>query len=275
MGMRRFLLAGAFLAAAAAPTLAADLARPVYRAPVMVAVPFSWTGFYVGANAGYAWGNSDVTSVFACPSGICPFMKAINLAAFTAGGTGSVSGNGFTGGVQGGYNWQAGNIVAGAEADFNAFHVNSSLTRTGLPVPAPNVPPASFSVANTLDSKWLLTVRGRLGWTVVPSVLVYATGGLAVSRLEAANFFADTQPAVTSGASSASTTKTGWTVGGGVEASIYHNWTAKIEYLYVDLGSVSTTASATAPGLAGADVYSTSVDLRANIVRAGLNYKFF
>jgi outer membrane immunogenic protein len=105
-------------------------------------------------------------------------------------------------------------------------------------------------------------------------VLAYATGGLAISKLEVANFFADSQPAQTSGASSASAIKTGWTLGGGVEAAIYYNWTAKIEYLYVDLGSVSTTALATAPGLAGANVYSTSADLRANIVRVGLNYKF-
>jgi outer membrane immunogenic protein len=125
--MKKLLLAGAgFAALAAGPAFAADLARPVYRAPVVYAPVASWTGFYVGANAGYAWGDSDVTSIFACPSGVCPFRNPVNLATFTAGGTGSASkGSGFTGGVQAGYNWQVGNIVAGAEVDYNAFHVDT------------------------------------------------------------------------------------------------------------------------------------------------------
>jgi len=100
---------------------AADL--PV-KAPLYKATPeavYNWTGFYVGGNAGWAWGNSSATSVFTCPTPVCSRSIAANLAAFGAGATGSSSPNGFTGGLQAGYNWQAGSAVYGLETDFNAF----------------------------------------------------------------------------------------------------------------------------------------------------------
>jgi outer membrane immunogenic protein len=128
--MKKLLLAGiSFAALVAGPTMAADLARPAYVPPVPVvyAPVWSWTGFYVGANAGYAWGRSDLNSFIVCPDGIgsgtCPISQASNLSNIASGASGSATANGFTGGIQAGYNWQIGALVLGAELDFNSFHL--------------------------------------------------------------------------------------------------------------------------------------------------------
>jgi outer membrane immunogenic protein len=97
---------------------------------------------------------------------------------------------------------------------------------------------------------WLGTVRGRLGYAF-DRFLPYVTGGLAVGGVKTS----------VAGFGDSSDTKAGWTVGGGIEAAIAGPWTAKVEYLYVDLGSSDT-------------VLGSSADFRTNIVRAGLNYRF-
>src|SRR5262245_24659799 len=105
---------------------AADLPRkaPAYAPPPPV---YNWTGWYVGLNAGATWGHSDVNSAFSCPGpGSCFYSNPLNLAAFSAAGTGSLSDTGFIGGIQTGYNWQSGNLVAGVEADFNSFNFHKS-----------------------------------------------------------------------------------------------------------------------------------------------------
>jgi outer membrane immunogenic protein len=278
MEMRRFLLAGALLAAAAAPALAADLARPapVYVPPPVLVPVWSWTGFYIGGNAGYAWGHFDPTSSFACPTGSgaisCAYSFPANLAVVSAAATGAFSPNAFTGGIQAGFNWQVGAAVFGIESDFNAFHLSSSLSAGGaFPLASTN-----FAVNASAHTDWLYTLRGRLGWAVIPTALVYATGGLAVTKVNVSNTFTDNFVPVTVGASSSSTTRAGWTLGGGAELGLNHNWTVKAEYLYVDFGSAvgTTLTTNTIPAVLGPDLLTTSTRLHANIVRFGLNYKF-
>jgi outer membrane immunogenic protein len=164
-----------------------------------------------------------------------------------------------------------GKVVTGLEADFNSlsFHKSSSL---GGPVPVGGL---SFAVTTAVDTSWLATARGRLGWEVTPGYLIYATGGLAVTEIKVSNSFADNFAPVVSGTSSTRKTKAGWTIGGGIEAALQGNWTVKAEYLYVNFGSVSTTfATNTVAPATVADVMTTSADLRASIVRVGFNYKF-
>jgi outer membrane immunogenic protein len=253
---------------------------PVYKAPVEAV--YNWTGWYVGANAGALWGQSDVTSSAPCtatgspPGYFCTTTSGLaNGAAVGAAGTGSLSASGFTGGVQAGYNWQTGNVVLGLETDFNAFHFSGSQTVSAhYPVSGPLVGTGNvFTVGTSADADWLFTARGRIGWTVTPNVLGYATGGLAVTQLKAANSFSDDQGATGGGSNSA--TKTGWVVGGGVEWAFDKNWSAKAEYLYVDFGSVSVNSIITSPISGGySQAISTSADLTANIARVGINYKF-
>ena len=162
--MKKALLVGAAIAAMlAAPAMAADLPAkaPVYNAPV--AAPYNWTGLYIGANAGYGWGNQAI--------GVIGDPLIVQPGFLTPNGISSVSGNpkGFVGGGQIGYNWQSGQMVYGVEADFDAAHIASSQDIhfiAGIP----------RTVHGDQNLNWLGTLRGRLGFTPVDRLLVYATG---------------------------------------------------------------------------------------------------
>ncbi len=135
-----------------------------------------------------------------------------------------------------GYNYQMGQVVFGLEGDIDWSNIRGSGVCGGL----------SCSVRND----WLGTVRGRLGYAI-DRFMPYVTGGAA---------FGDIKTSV-AGVGDAHTTKAGWTVGGGIEAAIAGPWTAKVEYLYVDLGR-------------GGSVLGSDAKFQTNIVRAGLNYRF-
>jgi len=136
------------------------------------------------ATPGTLGGQSDVNSNFSCaagPGGVnCPINNATNLANISAAATSSLSPQGFTGGVQAGYNLQSGSTVFGLETDFNAFDLDKSRSAA---LPSVTGTGSIFHPETTVDTHWLLTFRGRLGWTVTPTVLLYATGGLAVTEL--------------------------------------------------------------------------------------------
>jgi outer membrane immunogenic protein len=156
------------------------------------------------------------------------------------GGRSGYGGNA-TGGLIGGtlgYNWQVGQGVFGLETDLDWASIKGSGTDV---------------FGNSVDTKnnYLGTVRGRLGYAW-DSVMLYVTGGLAYGNLKSTSALGDS-----------STTRAGWTLGGGLEFAVAGPWTAKVEYLYVDLGDAPT-----APGVLNGGRFST------NIVRAGLNYRF-
>jgi outer membrane immunogenic protein len=145
---------------------------------------------------------------------------------------------------------------------------------------APSGVAGTYTSTATTSTDWLFTFRGRLGWTVTPTALLYATGGLAVTDLKVGNFYVDQFTGATgsvTGASSNNVSKLGWTAGAGIEWALIRNWTAKVEYLYVNFGSINTTLLTTLSGAPGATVpnqMATSANLYANIVRAGINYRF-
>jgi outer membrane immunogenic protein len=230
----------------------------------MVAAPaYSWTGLYVGGNAGGAWGNFDPSTVAVVNP--ATGLTAPNAAIVTAlGATQSIKPSGFVGGLQAGYNWQTANFVYGLEADIESFHLSGSSNSAGAFAGA--IPVALAASASTT---WLATARGRIGFAA-NNWLLYATGGAAFSDLKGSFSYADAIPHTE--AASFSNTKVGYTVGGGVEAGIWGGWTAKAEYLYVNFGSVSGSGNLSAP-LSG-QVLLHSIDLKANIVRLGLNYRF-
>src|SRR6185503_15942077 len=105
------------------------------------------------------------------------------------------------------------------------------------------------------------------------NVLAFATGGVALTRLEVANGFSDTNGIL--GSARSSETKVGWTVGGGLEWGLSRNWSVKAEYLYLNFGSVSASGTVVAPpgGVAYANGLSTSADLTAHVARAGVNFR--
>jgi outer membrane immunogenic protein len=171
-------------------------------APPTVFIPppqiFSWTGFYVGANAGWGWANT--TGSFTSTAGT---------------GTFSASGNGFVGGGQAGYNWQTGPLVLGVEADFQGTSANGTFST-----------PTGPAISGTAKTPWFGTARARVGYAV-DRLMVYATAG---------GVYGDTSlngagPAT--GSFSSSTTFWSWTAGAGLEYAFYGCWSAKLEYLYV------------------------------------------
>jgi outer membrane immunogenic protein len=145
-----------------------------------------------------------------------------------------------------GYNYQVNQVVLGVEGDIDWANINGS-TNTGCT--------AVGGTGCTTGDNWLSTVRGRLGYAA-DRFLPYITGGAAFGDVKASG----------PGLTGTDTTNAGWTLGGGIEFAIAGHWTAKAEYLYVDLGNVSC-------GLAcGAAVQN--VNWHANIGRVGLNYRF-
>lgn len=256
----------ALCALSAVPAAAADLnLAPFYKAPPPAAAS-NWTGFYLGAHAGYGWGEASVSNI---PG---PAFTPGQAQWLIDNGSPTLRPSGAMGGFQAGYNVQTGSVVWGVEADFSFSGVEASRT-TPLLVPPALLALNDRSFAETDSLKWLATFRGRIGWAT-PHLMLYATGGLALGQREFSQFVL-TDPTVNFNnlRNSVSTTKAGWTLGGGVEYALTRNWSVKGEYLYTDLGTISaTTDSDTAPGL-GVTLTSSS-HLRLHSARGGINYKF-
>ncbi|WP_457797141.1 outer membrane protein [Methylocystis sp. S23] len=205
--------------------VAADL--PSIKAPPAPPQPlFSWTGFYVGPTIGGGWANTGSIDGVSLTPGL-----AATGVAWTSVSPGA---SGVIGGVQAGYNYQfAGTgFVVGLETDFLGADINSSTTVIGSPV----VGTAVFPFITTRQSlDWFGTVRGRVGYAILPTLLIFGTGGFAYGHTSS-NFVIGFTNGFFDGAWE-SATRTGWTAGGGLEWAFLPNLSLKIEYLYVDLGS--------------------------------------
>jgi outer membrane immunogenic protein len=239
MGKRGFLIAtsAGFAAAAAMPgAQAADMPVKAQRYYEPAA---SWAGWYIGAHAGAAWQKADVNS-----NGYF-FDKGKVLLS-----SASISKTGFIGGGQIGYNWQHGNFVFGIEADGSGLSGRASAS--------------VGSDAATYSSRisWLSTVRGRFG-LAVGDTMAYMTAGVAFGGVR--NSVALSPPNSDDSSHSSSKTKTGWTVGGGVEHMLNRNWTIGLEGLFVDLGRSTIDT----------DGFGTfQFNNQAIIGRLKVNYKF-
>jgi outer membrane immunogenic protein len=283
---------------------AADLPR---KATAVLPPPpvIGWTGFYTGLNVGYGWGGHlDVAGTGTSISfpGLIPITNSL---AFE--GAHSQNLSGVIGGGQVGYNYQfSPKWVLGLEADIQGSGQRKTSTFAD-PIAAAfcngaqNPPPTCFltnpfngAAVTGYEAKidWFGTVRGRVGWLVTDQVLLYATGGLAYGQVGVSGNVnvSGSQPSLpaftwagTSGFS-ASKTNIGFVVGGGIEgkftAWLSQNWSWKLEYLYLDLGSLDASAPFVAVSslpigitdIVGATTYHAH--FTDNIVRVGINYKF-
>lgn len=265
--------------AAISAASAADMAPRYTKAPPPVVEVWNWTGFYLGGNAGYSWGRSNTdVSYFNTVTGlpIAPPAGSILGSGFDM--------NGAIAGGQAGYNWQVNNWVWGLEADIQwsdekgrGIHSCSATLIGGPCLPGLTfLPPGATGTSLALDQKleWFGTLRGRAGLVATPQVLLYATGGLAYGSIKSTATLAGFTPAGIAVAAVGTNTETrvGWTVGAGMEGMITRNWTAKLEYLYMDLGGFNAGTFTLAPAATiGGNVHSNFTD---HILRAGLNYKF-
>jgi outer membrane immunogenic protein len=265
----------ALMAVGTVAAQAADLpTRKEAPAPVFVPPPFTWTGFYVGVNAGgIAPSGGRGASLLDTNPATSGFLSAD-----FPGGLGSQS-VGFLGGGQAGYNWQTGAFVLGVETDFDGSTLSKSINNTGTPFGlAAGALSSDFLSVNAKTSlSWLGTTRARLGFVATPDnrLMIYATGGVAYGG-GSSNFSAIDATTGSIFTASPSSTRVGWVVGGGVEYAVTNNITVKGEYLYADLGSSNfnsignTAANIAFPGVSVAGHYSYN----ASIFRAGVNYKF-
>lgn len=279
---------------------AADLAT-IKGPPPAPPAPM-WKGFYVGLNAGGIWSNGGSAEVSTYPiaSSLTGSNTNANSVFWTSlnGPINIGSTNGFIGGGQLGYNWQPGylnnNLVAGFEADIQGVVATGNTTRA-----VNNIWPISTggTVWNSLNANGNMnffgTVRGRIGYLAMPNLLLFGTGGLAYGNVSYSVNLA--QYGFNSGGvanqvafanANNANVQVGWTAGGGAEWMFMPNWSAKVEYLYYDLGSTDLILNSYAGRLGsgtGAVVSSStgawtasSINPRVtgNLVRAGVNYHF-
>ena len=268
--MKKFLLAVASVVLGTASVQAADLAAHYTKAP-MIAAAYSWTGFYVGGNVGGQWGNSNAATSTLDPP--VSYFATSSPAAIAAVGAQHINSSSVTGGFTAGYNWQVNNAVFGLEGDINYFGFKGSASGSAV---YPCCAPTNFTINSQVSADWLATIRGRIGFLATPSWLLYATGGVAIADVKGNFSFTDTFAAATeSGA--IRDTRVGWTAGVGGEYAVGNGWSLKAEYLYVDLGRSSVTSNNLSLGGGAplsAQTFTHSFDIKSNIVRVGVNYKF-
>ncbi|MBZ5520750.1 MAG: outer membrane beta-barrel protein [Acidobacteriia bacterium] len=252
------------LAAVSAVPTAAAKAPAAVAAPPAMASSFNWTGFYVGGHFGYGRGNGNMT--------VEPLPTAatfVNLGPTQL----HTDPSGKIGGIQGGYNWQHGDVVLGAEADYSFADMNGAkvispiIQNNNTPFPGPG-----NNITALQDTDWIGTVRARVGLVPVARLLVYGTGGLAYGHV---TYFANTdfKPVGTENYPAfIDKTKNGWCVGTGAEVGLATHFTARFEYLYYDLGRETLTASPNPPLPPFGIRYSWATS--AQLFRGGFNVKF-
>lgn len=284
------ILSGSALAADLPPRGPAIAPAPSYISPAPM-----WSGFYVGVQAGWMWGGDGAKEVDSFFDGDTP--QAFNRADYTLRalpGNQSYDSSGAMGGLTVGWNYQMGSAVLGVEGDLSFSGLDGS-KRTGgiyaynLPEATPPVTtnyPVSTASSSSMD--WFATLRARAGFLVTPATLLYATGGLAFAdvsasmRVAGSYYVADPAgPVAWVSNASAGETKTGWTLGAGVEHKFSRNWSLKLEYLYYDLGDLTVRNDMSA-ALVGGIVASNQItawktnkyDFSGSVFRGGVNYQF-
>ncbi len=241
--MRHLLASIALIALAPVAALAADL--PV-RAPAPTPMAFvpghSWTGFYLGAQVGWQRERNQFQDVDLLTRDV---LRATS------------SNSAFIGGVHMGYNHQMGSLVLGVEADIEAARTKHNFTDVDI------IQGVGFPWGYRASTDWQGSLRARLGLDA-GFALLYVTGGLAVAD-GSYRYFDTFVPGLTERFSN---TRTGWTAGAGVEYALGHNWSARVEYRYTDLGRVSHQ-----PVVVWQD-YIERHETTSHAVRVGVSYRF-
>jgi outer membrane immunogenic protein len=266
-----FAAAGLCVGLSAAAS-AADLGRPPpapFYTKAPIAVPFSWTGYYIGLNAGGHWGHdSDPATVTANT-----FWFPQNLAIMDAALPTTLSQSGFVGGAQLGYNWQVSSFVFGGEADIMGLSGSASRTRI---IPW-LVSPQQATLGDSANDRWMATLRARAGFAF-DRILIYGTGGGAVANWAISHSYSDNFPLANTPLTTTqlTTTRSGWTAGGGIEYAVTTNWSVRGEYLYADFGTAHSNLTFINPfGVVPSGATIGHADhLTESLARAAVSYKF-
>lgn len=223
----------------AGPALAADLYVPPPAAPMMSPTPvYNWSGFYIGANVGYASADADAAFVTAPFAGI-PI---------------TASPKGFLGGIQAGANFQTGNVVLGVQGALDAADINDTYADPTIGVVALGGGAAPGSTVTT-KTDWTGSLLARAGYSF-GAFLPYVTGGYVAAHVKTA---------ATSGNISDDQVLNGWGLGVGLDMALDENWSAEIQYLHSELSG---------PNFYSGQPYENSANPKTNAVTAAINYKF-
>jgi outer membrane immunogenic protein len=253
--MQRQFLAGVALAMMAGSAFAADMPLKAV-APVAL---YDWGGTYIGGVIGGAWGTNDISD---------PGLGFIGGTLLGVPVIQTNNPSGFIGGIEGGSRYQFGKLVVGWEADITWGGLNNTSTTTFTsPIPGAAIPPFTRSI--TTNTKWVATTVSTLG-IAHNNWLLYGKAGVAWENVNYTDNWAIGGVPLFGG--TGSDTRTGWTVGTGLEWAFYQNWSAKVEYDYMDFGTRNVAINGT---LGGTGVQAGIQDNNhINQVKAGLNYRF-
>jgi outer membrane immunogenic protein len=241
------LAAAAILLASTSISSAADLAvKAPYAAPAAV---WSWTGFYIGAHAGAGWGTTETTLTSVTGA---PIPAGIALT--------QNSKSGFLGGGQIGYNWESGWAVFGVQGDIAGLDVKGT------------TPCLALGASCTAKSDWLSTVTGRFGGVVADRTLVYVKGGAAWMHTDHTLSFPVGFGGPAGASVSSSTTTFGWLLGLGAEYAFSPNWSAFIEYNYIEFDKKNMALDFS--GFGAPAILNVDVTNKLSIAKVGVNYKF-
>jgi outer membrane immunogenic protein len=223
---------------------------PVYKA--VEVVPYNWTGIYIGGNVGYGWGSTQSTAVTGNAN--FPVGFVFDRADMT----------GALGGGQIGINYQVANWVFGVEGKYSWADITGSET---------SFSPLIAGNRTLSDSKltWLATATGRVGYAW-NNWLPYVKGGAAWTHNES-NTTTSTALGVVTATAVGSETRSGWTVGAGLEYGFWNNWSARLEYDYLDFGTASVGRTFTS-GAAIGTTATRNNEMHVSVVEAALNYRF-
>lgn len=247
--LKKILLAGAASTFLIGAAQAADVEAP----PAM----YDWSGFYIGASAGWNWVDPDAE--YDCDN--------FGPACFSLGGNSpedaDLNDDGVILGGTLGANFQSDIWVFGVEGDFSWTDIDGSDSDTS------SIP--GFDFAADFDMDWFASVRARLG-IASDNLLFYITGGLAIADVSVSTSEVATAGGPDNFQGSESETQLGWIVGAGAEYGATENVSVKLEALYYDLGSVD--AEATDPVTFPTFSYNIDTDITGWIARAGINFRF-
>lgn len=241
---RKCLLIGSASVLFSAGAQAADIIEPT---------AFDWTGPYIGLQAGYAWGENDLSANNLDEVITGGDVQGLNAATID-GEDGTFDLDGFVGGAHAGYNWQSDSLVLGVEGDIEYADLNDEvdiLFSDGS---------GDLAGVDEVEVNWLGSLRLRAGFAA-DRALFYATGGLAVggAKLTAKDEFGDKF-------ADESATKWGWTIGGGVEYAFTDDLSGRIEYRYTDLGKIDVQSEV--------ENVDDEAELAFHVIRAGLSWHF-
>jgi outer membrane immunogenic protein len=284
---RRLLAAlGALSALYGAPAL---LATPAIAAPPTMPAPApatpGWTGFYAGVTAG--WGdNADKVSYSPNDTAAANLLNGMLLPGGQPIASTNLRRSGAVGGFEAGYNWQVGaSWIWGIEADFSFSGVNGQTSATSL---TGTIGPTSQTIDVQQNTDWFGTMRARLGWLATTNLLLFGTGGFAYGSVtDSANLtfddgitvggvpgFSCTTPNQRCFVGYSTSTRTGWSAGGGFEWLVSDYVSLKAEYQFVDLDAQTVTVAAVKGGGIGTAPSSFGAAFRDQIQvgRIGLNF---